>query len=160
MWVTLWMGDQRGDLISGIFEAVPVSRRPFFVYIDMKTTQRDMPAKTCETRKEGCQSVRSVTPKESVRRETLEVKTRTQTRWVSIFGCCVRLLHNFLSLRVFGLLSSSLFLFLQCFGQYVLRPSSGVCRTWEPSGNFELRPLLNPQGLPVLIPLTITGYKC
>ena len=34
----------------------------------------------------------------------------------------------FLSLRVFGLLSSSLFLFPQRFGRYVLRPSSGVCR--------------------------------
>ena len=32
-----------------------------------------------------------------------------------------------LSLRVFGLLSSSLLLFPQRFGQYVLRPSSGVC---------------------------------
>ena len=35
----------------------------------------------------------------------------------------------FLSLRVFGLLSSSLLLFPQRFGRYVLRPSSGVCRT-------------------------------
>ena len=69
----------------------------------------------------------------------------------------------FLSLRVFGLLSSSL-LFPQCFGRYVLRPSSGVCRTREPSRNFELRHLLNPQGSPVLIPLAITGssvkYSC
>ena len=32
----------------------------------------------------------------------------------------------FLSLRVFGLLSSSLLLFPQRFGRYVLRPSSGV----------------------------------
>ena len=55
----------------------------------------------------------------------------------------------FLSLRVFGLLSSSLLLFPQCFSQYVLRPSSDVCRTWEPSWNFELHPLLNPQGLQV-----------
>ena len=49
------------------------------------------------------------------------------------------------------LLSSSLLLFLQHFGRYVLRPSSGVCQTWEPTRNFELRPLLNPQGSPVLI---------
>ena len=28
--------------------------------------------------------------------------------------------------------------------RYVLRPSSGVCRTREPSRNFEPRPLLNP----------------
>ena len=40
------------------------------------------------------------------------------------------------------------------------RPSSGVCRTREPSRNFELRLLLNPRGSPVLIPLAITGYKC
>ena len=53
----------------------------------------------------------------------------------------------------------SLFLFPQRFGRYVLRPSSGVCRTREPSRNFELRPLLNPWGSPVLIPLAITGYK-
>ena len=66
----------------------------------------------------------------------------------------------FLSLRVFGLLSSSLLLFPQRFGRYVLRPSSGVCRTREPSRNFELRPLLNPRGSPVLIPFAITGYNC
>ena len=52
----------------------------------------------------------------------------------------------FLSLRVFGLFSSSLLLFPQRFGRYVLRPSSGVCRTREPSRNFELRPLLKPRG--------------
>ena len=39
----------------------------------------------------------------------------------------------FLLLRFFGLLSSSLLLFPQCFGRYVLRPSSGVCRTREGS---------------------------
>ena len=58
------------------------------------------------------------------------------------------------------LLSSSLLLFPQRISQYYLWPSSGVCRTREPSRNFELRPLLNPQGSPVLIPLAITGYKC
>ena len=42
-----------------------------------------------------------------------------------------RIINLFLlSLRVFGLLSSSLSLFPQRFGRYVLRPSSGVCRTW------------------------------
>ena len=60
---------------------------------------------------------------------------------------------KYLSLRVFGLLSSSLF--PQRFGRYALQPSSGVCRTREPS-----RPLLNPRGSPVLISLAITGYKC
>ena len=63
----------------------------------------------------------------------------------------------FLSIRFFGLLSSSLLLFPQHFGRYILWPSSGVCR--EPSRNFELRPLLKPRGSPVLIPLAITGYK-
>ena len=52
----------------------------------------------------------------------------------------------FLSLRVCGLLSSSLLLFPQRFGRYVIQPSSGVCRTREPSRNLELRPLLNPRG--------------
>ena len=47
------------------------------------------------------------------------------------------------SLRVVRLLSLSLF--LQRFGQYVLRLSSGICRKREPIQNFELRPLLNPR---------------
>ena len=51
----------------------------------------------------------------------------------------------FLSVRVFELLSSSLLLFSQRFGRYVLRPSSGVYRTREPTRNFELCPLLNPR---------------
>ena len=53
----------------------------------------------------------------------------------------------FLSLRFFGVLSSSLLLFPQRFSRYVLRPSSGVCQTLEPPQNFELRPLLNPRGV-------------
>ena len=70
-------------------------------------------------------------------------------------------IYIFLSLRVFGLLSSSLLLLLfpLHFGRYVLWPSSGVCRTQEPTWNFELCPLLNPRGSSVLIPLAITGYK-
>ena len=55
----------------------------------------------------------------------------------------------FLSLRVFGPLSSSLMLFSQRFSRYVLRPSSGVCRTREPSRNFELCPLLNRSSVKV-----------
>ena len=54
----------------------------------------------------------------------------------------------FLSWRVFGLLSSSLLLFLENFGRYVHRPSSGVCRTREPTRNLELRPLSNPRRSP------------
>ena len=65
----------------------------------------------------------------------------------------------FLSVRVFGLLSSSLWLFSHRFDRYILRPSSGVCRSREASRNFEFRPLLNPPGSPVLIPLAITGIQ-
>ena len=63
-----------------------------------------------------------------------------------------------LSLRVFGLLSSSLLVFSQRFCRYVHRPTSDVCRTREPLRNFELRPLLNPRGSPVLIPSAMTSY--
>ena len=55
-------------------------------------------------------------------------------------------LDDFLSLRVFELLPSSLLLFPQRFDRYVTWPSSGVCRTQETSWNFELCPLLNPVG--------------
>ena len=67
---------------------------------------------------------------------------------------------GFLSLMIFWLSSSSLLIFPQRFGRYVLRPSSGVYRSREHSQNFELRPLLNPRGSPVLIPFAITVYKC
>ena len=70
---------------------------------------------------------------------------------------CRQNIAGFLSLRVFGLLSSSLLLFPQRFGWYVLRPSSGVCRTREPSRNFELRPLLNPRGS---LDTWRNGYRC
>ena len=53
----------------------------------------------------------------------------------------IDLLNNFLlSIRFFGLSSSYLLLFPQRFGRYVPWASSGVCRTREPSQNFELRP--------------------
>ena len=77
--------------------------------------------------------------------------TLNEFRYVSV--CLSLSLYIFLSLRVFGLLSSSLLLFSQRFGWYVLRLSSGVCRTRKPPRNFELRPLLNPRESPVLIPL-------
>ena len=49
-------------------------------------------------------------------------------------------------------------IFPQRFGRYILRPSSGV--ELLNSGTYtELRPLLNPRGSPVLIPLAISGYK-
>ena len=50
----------------------------------------------------------------------------------------IKILTRFLSLRVFGLLSSYLLLLPQRFGRYVLRPSSGICQTREPSRNFVL----------------------
>ena len=65
-------------------------------------------------------------------------------------------MNEFLSLRVFGLLSLSLLLFPQLFSRYVLLPSLGVCRAWEPTWNFELHPLLNQWRSPVLILL----WKC
>ena len=69
-------------------------------------------------------------------------------------------LQKILSLSIFGLLSLSLLLFPQHFGQYVLRPSSGVYRTQEPWRNFELHPLLNPRGHLFCYLLAITRYKC
>ena len=77
--------------------------------------------------------------------------------YVMIYHQCSQL--QFSNSRVFRLLSSSLLLFPEHFDRYVLRPSSGVCRTREPTQNYELCPLLNPRGSPVLIPLAITGYK-
>ena len=77
--------------------------------------------------------------------------------------CCLNFWKEawwFLSLRVFRLLSSFLLFFPQHFGWYILQPSSCVCQTQEPTRNFELHPLLNPRGSPVLILLAITGYKC
>ena len=42
-------------------------------------------------------------------------------------------------------MSSSSFLYLQCFGRYDLQPSSDVpCRTREPTQNLELNSLSNP----------------
>ena len=83
---------------------------------------------------------------------------------VKCFGFYIKPLSkdtiSLLSLRVFRILSSSLLLFPQRFGRYVLQPSSGVCRTREPIQNFKLCLLLNPQESPVLISLAITGYKC
>ena len=84
-------------------------------------------------------------------------------RGLSFYFICLNFWDKacwFLSLRVFRLFSSSLLLFPQRFGRYVLRPSSSVCRTREPSQNFELCPLLKPRGSPVLILLAKTGYKC
>ena len=52
-------------------------------------------------------------------------------------------------------------MYSQCFGRYVIQPSSDVsCRTWEPTWNVAPRPLFNPRGSFSLIPLTITGEKC
>ena len=64
------------------------------------------------------------------------------------------------SLRVFGLFSTCLLLFPQRFSWYVLWLSLCVLRTREHTRNFQLRPLLNPWGSPVLIPLVLTGFKC
>ena len=55
-----------------------------------------------------------------------------------------------LLLWIFGLLTSSLLLYLQRFGRYIIQPSSGVSRRTQESTQ-------NPN-VPVL--LTVTGYKC
>ena len=74
--------------------------------------------------------------------------------------CSDSVSHNRVQvLRVFRLLSSSLLLFPQRFGRYVLWPSSGVCQTREPSWKFELHPLLNPRRSPVLILLAINRVQ-
>ena len=44
-------------------------------------------------------------------------------------------------------MSSSLLLFPHRFGRYVLRPSSDVCRTREPTRNFELRSFIKSTGV-------------
>ena len=50
--VCSWMDGQGEDLISGIFEAAPeCSKGLSLSIIDAKTTQRAVPAKTCETRR-------------------------------------------------------------------------------------------------------------
>ena len=61
------------------------------------------------------------------------------------FHSFIELLFTFLSLRVFGLLSSSLF--PQRFGLYVLQPSSVVCWTREPSRNFESTSFIESTGV-------------
>ena len=50
-------------------------------------------------------------------------------------------------IKGFGLLSSSLLLFPQRFGRYVLRTSSDVCRTRKPIWNFELGPYYRIHGV-------------
>ena len=71
---------------------------------------------------------------------------------------CSQTVKQFLSLRVFKLLFSSLWSFSQRFGRYALRPTSDVCRTREPTRNssyvlyscnvIRLQSGLNPQPPP------------
>ena len=81
-------------------------------------------------------------------------KTRVKSRL--IYECMEykKLRQTFLWFRVFGLWFSTLY--WRYFGRYVLWPSSEVCRTREPTWNFESRPLCNPLG--PLIPLIIYRY--
>ena len=67
----------------------------------------------------------------------------------------------FSSLRLFGLLSSSLLLFPQRFRWHVLH----LLQMFVEFGNLHgtsnyILQISNPQGSPVLITLAITGYKC
>ena len=84
-------------------------------------------------------------------------RTKKKIIWIHIYFIrSINIFFKCLSLNFFRQLSSSLLLFPQRFVRYVLQPSSGVCRTREPSWNFELRPLLNPWGSPVLTVITAT----
>ena len=53
MYVCLWMGSQRSDLIFDIFDRRQSVLRDPFVYFSVKTTERVVPTKTCETGREG-----------------------------------------------------------------------------------------------------------
>ena len=59
----------------------------------------------------------------------------------------------FLSLKVF-LTIVFILIFISTMFQPICPPSSSVCRTWEPTQNFKLRPLLNPPRSPVLSSLS------
>ena len=66
--------------------------------------------------------------------------------------CLFNNMCTFLSLGIFGLLTSSLLLLSKRFGWCVLQLSSGIsCWTWEPTQNLELNPLFNPQAVPILL---------
>ena len=72
----------------------------------------------------------------------------TRSEVVSVLDCYIISCLNFwdeacwfLSLSIFELLPSSLLLFPRRFGRYVLWPSSGVCRTREPSFSIILSEL-------------------
>ena len=63
-------------------------------------------------------------------------------------------------LRIFRLLISSLFLYVQCFSWHIFQPFSGIsCPTQESTKNLKLNPLFEWQGYTVPILLTITRYE-
>ena len=62
----------------------------------------------------------------------------------SCFKICLNLCDEnwwFLSLGIFGLLSSSLLLYTQRFGRYVLRPFSGI---FTPNSGADIEPRIEP----------------
>ena len=94
--------------------------------------------KTCKREMKYCsQSIKEIEKAITIREFTKFIwnppSIQNPKRWLRLF----LIYNNYLSLRVFGLSSSSLLLFPQQFGRYVLRPSSGVLSN---SGTFtELR---------------------
>ena len=57
-------------------------------------------------------------------------------------------LNNSVIIKGFRTIFFIFLLFPQPFGRYLLRLPSDMCRTGEPTRNFELRPSLNPRGSP------------
>ena len=87
-----------------------------------------------------------------------EVNIQYSSQHLSEF---LRLSLIIFSFRVFRLLSSSLLIYSQRFGQYVHQLSSSVsCRTREPTRNFEPCPFFNARGSFARIPFIITRCKC
>ena len=63
--------------------------------------------------------------------------------------------------KIFKLLTSYLLLYSQCFGRYVLQPSSGVsCWTLESTQNLERNCLFDPLKLTVPTLSTMIRHKC
>ena len=104
LWVCSWMGGQKGDLISSIFESAPeCPDNLFFKSILARRPHKELcPRKTARLGEKDEESQIGMRPRssqsetevQSVGSETPvhEVKTvNTMARWVSIFGSCVGL---------------------------------------------------------------------
>ena len=131
MKLQLWSRQQRLILINSVLFALNiVTKDPFFHHLHWYSGGEggviSLPwKKTCSYRYAIFLILQYVKPK--CLACSLFLSFSSGSRWdvlMLILQYCCR---DFLSLRVFGLFSSSLLLFPQRFGQYVLWPSSGVC---------------------------------